>query len=240
MKRLKLAAILTALSIHAYADSLPSADLAIKTPANKDTTINGKISSLGLGAEIVFPFISATDARLGINTFKHNIKKSTEPSPGVVATDYNGDLNLQSLQVMADWHPWQSSFRVTGGLVYNNNKFEMTATPAPGNFIYLNGNKYNISNLGGSASATVEFRKISPYLGIGWGRTPKNTGLSFTSDIGILFQGTPRSSLTTNGLTLVGGGSLALDTAQADAQLRESLKNFNMYPVVSFGIGYSF
>jgi hypothetical protein len=240
MKRLRLAAILTALTVHAYAENLPLADSSAIKPSNKGITVSGKISSLGLGAEVALPINPTTDVRFNVNTFKYNIKKSTEPSPGVVATDYNGDLNLQSLQALADWHPWQSSFRVTGGLVYNNNKFSMTATPAPGNYIYLNGNKYNISNLGGSASAAVDFRKISPYLGFGWGRTLKKTGLSFTSDIGILFQGTPRSSLTTNGLTLVGGGSLALDTAQADAQLRDSLKNFNMYPVISLGIGYAF
>jgi len=115
----------------------------------------------------------------------------------------------------------------------------MTATPVPGkNIIYINGNPYSLTSAisaNPSVDASIDFRKIAPYLGIGWGRTPKNTGLSFTSDIGILFQGTPNSNVTTN-IT----GVTSTDITQANAQLQDSVKNYNIYPVISVGIGYSF
>ena len=213
---------------------------ALTLPAFADTTIDGKISSLGLGAEVAFPMTQSVDARIGLNGFQFTRTTSTAASPGVVASNSNNSFNLQSLQALADWHPWQSSFRLSGGLMLNYNKLNVTSTLAAGqNYIYLNGQKYNLQSIVGqdaTVNATVDFRKVAPYLGIGWGRTPKNTGLSFTSDFGIMFQGAPRSNLTTNITNLLN----ANDITQANAQLRDSVKNYNMYPVISFGIGYSF
>ena len=240
MKRIILAVALSALIIPAYADNAVSADGNTSFSSHRDITANGKLSTLGLGVELAFPLTQSVDARIGLNAFNISVTKSTTPSPGSFATNYTGTIKLQSIPILADWHPWQNSFRITGGLVYNNNKFDFSAVPAAGNFIYLNGNKYNISNLGGSAFATVDFNKVAPYLGIGWGRTPKNTGLSFTSDFGILFQGTPNSNITTNGITSVVGSDPTKDKALATAQLQDSVKNYNLYPVVSIGIGYSF
>ncbi len=196
-----------------------------------DTTVNGKISTLGLGAEAAFPVTSSVDARIGINSYNYNFNKSTNSNG--LATNYNGKLDLQSLQALADWHPMEGSFRVSGGLVYNNNKFSLTALPSAGQ-VSVGGTNYTIG-AGQSVNAAVDFNKVAPYLGIGWGRTPKNTGLSFTSDIGLLFQGSPKGSVTTN-VTGVTAASLA----QANADLNSSLKNFKIYPVISFGIGYTF
>lgn len=175
----------------------------------------------------------SVDARIGLNTFKYNFNKAT--SSNGLSTNYSGNLNLGSLEALADWHPWDGSFRVSGGLVYNNNKFSMTATPSNG-VINIGGQQFNFASA--SANANVDFNKVAPYLGIGWGRTPKNTGLSFTSDIGVMFQGTPNASVTTSGIP-AGTPGLAAATAQANSDLKSALNNFNVYPVISIGIGYT-
>ena len=141
---------------------------------------------------------------------------------------------MQSLQALADWHPWKSSFRVSGGLVYNNNKFDGKAYPT-GGILVLGGNQQKYTVGDAHVDATVDFNKIAPYLGIGWGRTPKNTGLSFTSDLGILYAGTPKTSLTT-----VDFNANATDLANANAALKDSLNGYRFYPLISVGIGYSF
>jgi len=239
MKNLILATALSTLAFHVYADDAVPADANTPSSTHRDITVDGKISTLGLGVEAVFPMTQSVDARIGLNAFNFTLNKSSDASPGKIATNYSGNFDLQSFQALADWHPWQSSFRVSGGLVYNNNQFKMTATPVPGkNIIYINGNPYSLTSAisaNPSVDASIDFRKIAPYLGIGWGRTPKNTGLSFTSDIGILFQGTPNSNVTTN-IT----GVTSTDITQANAQLQDSVKNYNIYPVISVGIGYSF
>ncbi|TXT23050.1 MAG: outer membrane protein domain-containing protein [Gallionellaceae bacterium] len=213
MKKIVLAAALFALAPQAYAD----------------TTVNGKISTLGLGVEAAFPITQSVDARIGFNTYKYSFDKAV--TSGGATANYNGDLKLQSLQALADWHPWEGSFRLSGGLVYNNNKFDMTATSGTFNNV---GAPVAMA-AGEYVNATVDFDKVAPYLGIGWGRTPKNTGLSFTSDIGVMFQGTPKGAVTTNI-----GAATAADIANANASLNDSLKNFKIYPVLSIGIGYTF
>ncbi len=195
--------------------------------AMADTTISGKVSTLGLGADATYQITDSINARVGINGYNYNVNKVSN------GTNFSGKLNLSTLQALADWHPWESGFRVSGGLMYNNNKFAMTAVPSAGN-VTIGGVTYT-SAAAGTVSSTVDFAKVVPYLGLGWGTKPKDTGLSFQSDVGIMFQGKPRSSVTATG-TAVTAASLA----QANTDLNNSLNNFRYYPVVSIGIGYAF
>ena len=204
----------------------------LSIPAFADTTVNGKLSTLGLGLEAAFPITQSVDGRIGINTFKYSITKTSTSNGG--NTDYKGDLNLGSLEALADWHPFSGSFRLSGGLVYNNNNLNMTALPGAGSTVSIGGTTYTMG-AGESVNASIDFNKVAPYLGIGWGRTPKNTGFSFTSDIGILFQGSPKASVTTNDPNVT-----AADISQANSDLNNSVSSFKVYPVISFGMGYTF
>jgi hypothetical protein len=197
-----------------------------------DKTINAKVSTLGAGVEVAFPIRESVDARIGFNTFSYNFNKTA--ASATTSTNYSGKLDLQSFQALADWHPMAGSFRVSGGLIYNNNSFNMTALAGSGSTIALaNGTVHTLTGAE-SVNANISFDKIAPYLGFGWGRTPKNTGLSFTSDFGIMFQGAPKGSVTTANVPV------AVDTAKANADLNSSLSSFKMYPVASIGIGYTF
>ena len=205
---------------------------ALTLPAYADVTINGKVSTLGLGMEVAFPMVQSIDGRIGLNTFKYNNINKTSTSNGL-ATDYNGDLNLSSLEALADWHPFTGSFRMSGGLIYNKNNLNMTARPTGGS-VNIGGKTYTGVTSGQYVNAAIEFKKVAPYLGIGWGRTPKNTGLSFTSDIGIMYQGSPKANVTTN----VPGASASIN--QANSDLNSSLSSYKFYPVISVGVGYTF
>jgi hypothetical protein len=196
--------------------------------AMADTTVDAKLSTLGYGAEVAFPIMEKVDGRIGLNKFNYSVNKNSN------GTAFSGKLDLSSVEALADWHPWAGSFRVSGGLVYNNNKFSMTGLPNGANISVGGKNVAYNGAAGDYVTATVDFKKVVPYLGIGWGRTPKNTGLSFTSDIGILFQGSPRGNVTSN------IAAAQPNLAQANADLNSSLNNFKMYPVISIGIGYTF
>jgi hypothetical protein len=192
--------------------------------ADADTTVAVKLSTLGLGIDAAYSVTESVDARIGLNTFGLNVNQNSN------GTAFSGKLNLSSLSALADWHPMGGSFRVSGGLMYNNNKFSMTAIPTGGS-ITLGGTPY----AGVSATSTVDFAKIVPYLGIGWGSAAKDKGFSFASDIGVMFQGAPRAAITT-----AGGVVNPADVAKANADLNAALNSFRFYPVVSFGIGYTF
>jgi hypothetical protein len=87
-------------------------------------------------------------------------------------------------------------------------------------------------------TTSVGFAKAAPYLGIGWSGQPKKQGFSFSTDIGILFQGSPEATVSTTGTW--GGADTAQLAADAQNQLNTDLSDFKYYPVISVGIGYTF
>lgn len=216
MNKIALATLLATISFSALAE---------------DTTAAAKVSTLGLGLDVAFPVTEAVDARVGFNTFSYSFNTTSANAGG--STTYSGKLDLGSFEALADWHPWATNFRLSGGLVYNNNKFNMTAQPTGGNVV-VGGVTYTAAQAG-TVNASVDFQKIAPYLGIGWGSAAKDTGVSFAADLGVMFQGSPRAHVTATGAAV---NAAAL--AQANADLNSKLNNFNIYPVASIGIGYTF
>ena len=195
---------------------------AISVPAFAGTDVDVHVSTLGYGLDIGFQEAgSSVMTRVGLNQFS---KTYTTTSDSV---NYEGKLKLSSVDLFADWHLFDGVTHLTAGLVYNNNKVDLTST---GSYT-INGNPYT-----GTMNSTVTFNKVAPYLGFGWSGQAKNSGLSFKSDFGVLFQGKPKSTLTTTGASAPSGA----DLAKAQSDLDDSLKNFKYYPVISFGIGYAF
>jgi hypothetical protein len=191
---------------------------AVSVPAFAGTDIEAHVSTLGLGLGLGFQATDSVVARVGFNQFN----KTYSTTSGSV--NYNGNVKLSSADLLADWHLFGGVTHLTAGLVYNNNKVDLTSA---GSYT-INGTTYN-----GTMNSTVSFRKASPYLGFGWSGQAKNKGLFFNSDIGILFQGKPQSTVAATGVS-------AADLATAQSDLDNSLKNFRYYPVVSLGIGYAF
>lgn len=188
-------------------------------PAFAGADVDVHVSTLGYGAGLAFQGADSSVAtRLGFNQFN---KTYTNTSNGV---NYEGKLKLSSADLLLDWHLFNGVTHLTAGLVYNNNKIDLTSV---GSYT-INGNTYT-----GTMNSTVTFKKIAPYLGFGWSGQPKKSGLSFKSDFGVLFQGKPQSTVSATGVS-------ATDLATAQSDLDDSLKNFRYYPVISFGIGYAF
>lgn len=215
-KRILLAAMMAAVSAPAFA-------------AGATAKVDLHLSTLGYGLGVAFPVTDEVSARIGFNQFK---KTYNTTSGGL---SYAGDLKLSSLGILADWHPWNGSTHFTAGLMGNGNKFAMTANAAAGTTYTINGVAYT-SATGGTVTSAVEFNKVAPYLGFGWSGQAKNTGFSFNSDFGIMFQGSPKATVTATGF---GANTTAL-TSDSQAQLNNDLKNYKYYPVISFGIGYAF
>jgi hypothetical protein len=213
MRKYLLAILVGTLSAPAFAvDNKASADLDVH------------LSTLGYGLGIAFPMTDTIDGRIGFNQFSKTFNRTVNNSSGQV--NYTGDLKLSSFDALADWHLFNGVTHLSAGLMYNNNKFALNSTGT----VTINGNPYPT----GSLSAAVDFKKVDPYLGFGWSGQAKNTGFSFKSDFGVLFQGKPKSTVTCS------GGISASDCNTAQTTLSDDLKNYRYYPVISLGIGYAF
>jgi hypothetical protein len=83
-----------------------------------------KAGTLGLGVEVTYAVSPRLTVGVGIN--KYSVT-STDTTDGI---DYDVDLDLQTVSVLANFHPFAGSFRITGGVMINSNELSMAADPA--------------------------------------------------------------------------------------------------------------
>ena len=207
----------------------------ISAPAFAAADVEAHVSTLGLGLGVGFQAADTVVVRAGFNQFNKNFSTSSG------TLNYDGKLKLSSFDALLDWHLFGGATHLTAGIMSNGNKFNLTATPGPGGYT-INGQTFTAAQVG-SVTSDVTFNSAAPYLGFGWNSQPKNKGLSFKSDFGVMFQGSPKASLTYTGN---GGGDPTVNSqirsqvAAEQANLNDKLKNYKYYPVVSFAIGYAF
>jgi hypothetical protein len=208
------------------------------TTAYAEIGVSGTAGTTGVGAQATIPLRPNLDLRLGAGYLSHSYSGNTQ------SLNYDLELKAKTYDALLDWFPSEkSSFRVTAGLAYNGNKIEAHAKPnASGNYT-IQGNTYDASNVG-QINGTTDFRKLAPYLGIGWGRSAgrDKKGWSFSTDIGVLFQGSARTSLSSSGCSAqtAACSRLAADLAKENSALNDEARKYRAYPVLRIGVGYAF
>ena len=207
----------------------PLANVIAADGAKVDIDVHA--STLGYGAGFAIPVTENISGRLNINKYSYNYDNTSE------SVDYKASLKLETIGALVDWHIFSGVTHLTAGAYINNNEISMTATPSAGSKYTYNGVTYDASVVG-SASATVTFNKVAPYLGIGWSGRASKTGFSFKSDLGVMYHGAPKAKLSATGAA--GSSQLAADLAAEETKMNNSLSSFNWWPVISVGMGYAF
>jgi hypothetical protein len=184
----------------------------------------------GIGAEVgikVTPFIGAR-----ITSGYFELSRSID----VDDIDYDGDARLLSFGILGDVHPFAGGFRLTAGAMLNRNKVDVTATP--GANVSIGGTTYTPAQIG-RLDGKVDFRDIAPYAGIGYTLGVVATGLQFTLDLGVMFQGSPRVDLTASGPITQAPG-FAQNLERERQELEDEIDWVKYYPVVKVGVAYRF
>ena len=154
---------------------------------------------------------------------------------------YDSGVRFGTGILVADWHPYASGFRLTGGLVYNNQRFDGTARPGAG-MININGTDYAAAQIG-SLDGRVRFSRASPYVGVGWGLAPwSGSRLYFSADLGVTYQRPSASLIATcsSALPFSACTQLQGDIRAEEAESRYSTDELRFYPVISVGFGLRF
>ena len=186
--------------------------------------IGVRAGTAGVGGDIAWNLVPTLNARVGYSALKWNTDFSTN------GVQYDGDLKLSNLNGLIDFTPLGPLFRLTGGFIYNDNKMDVRGVPTIG------------GGGGSSLTGTVKAgRSLAPYLGVGWGNVA-GAGINFYADLGIMFMGSPKASLTANCGTLSAAACAQLgnQVAAEQARLEDKLDRLKYYPVLNIGLTIGF
>ena len=212
------------------------AGLFFSGSALAQVAVTGDVGTTGLGLHLSIPVQTNLNARIGFNYLNYSYSDKTSD------VNYDFKLKLKTLDALLDWFPMDGAFRVSAGIVYNGNKIDATGKSSSAGTYTLNGNTYTSASVG-TINGNIDFRKVAPYLGIGWGNAlAKDKGWGLSSDIGVLFQGSPNTSLSNSGCTLPASqcSTLNTDVAAENVKLRDTVSSFKAYPVLRAGVSYKF
>ena len=91
----------------------------------------------------------------------------------------------------------------------------------------------------GTFTGKVSWRRVAPYLGIGWGsKAARHSGFSMGFDVGVLVTGSPSVALHASNPT--GNAQLASDVAAAQANANNKASPYRFWPVIGLRVGYAF
>ena len=193
-----------------------------------------RAGTMGVGGDVGWDVAPSLGARVGYSAFTY---KRHEDSTDV---RYKSKLNLSNLSGLLDWSP-AGAFRLTGGIVLNDNKYTLTGEPT-GTTFTVNGHTYQASDVGSFGGTVRPGRRAAPYLGIGYGNVSR-PGVNFYFDLGVIFQGSPKASINANcGAALSAGqcAQLQSDAAEEARRLDDKLSKYKYYPVANVGITIGF
>lgn len=195
--------------------------------AHADVGVNLKAGTLGAGVEMSKSFSDKFSVGLGFNSYDF---KTTDSASDI---DYDFNFDLQSVALLANYHPFSGVFRFTAGALYNKNELNLTGKPTGTNYV-INGQTYTAAQVG-TLNGKLTFNSTAPYLGLGWGNRPGGR-LGLSADIGVLYQGSPKLTMSATGAA----AGLAADIEQERRSAEEDLSDLKWYPVLSLGMYFRF
>jgi hypothetical protein len=194
-----------------------------------------RAGTTGIGGDVAFELVPTLSARFGYSWLNFNTSVDSTD------TNYDAKAKLSNGNLFLDWAPLGPFFRVTGGMILNANKVDVTAQATGGTFT-LGGTTYSAADVGTLTGTVKSGNSAAPYLGIGYGRVA-GAGVNFYADLGVMFQGTPKASLTaTCGPATPAAlcSQIQASTALEAVDLQDSIKNFKYFPVASICVTIGF
>ncbi len=204
--------------------------------ASQKIGVSLKAGTAGLGFDVTAGINESFKVRGGYGTYKYDVEEFEDD------VLYKGDLTIGGWNLLADYHPFQGGFRLTGGAFGPSHKFSAKGIfTGPTQTIDLNGTLYSTADVR-DVTASTRWKGVRPYLGIGYDGFQKMSlsGFFFTTDVGVIISGGPTTRLTATCINPARCASLNANLAAEEADLRDALDGSKYLPVVQIGFGYRF
>jgi hypothetical protein len=175
-------------------------------------------------------FLSDTFAMRGdISGFSYN------KDFGSGDVDYHGKLQMLNVGFYGDFFPFDSGFFLSTGAVSGKTQVKATAKPKGAGKIKLNGQEYVYSG-DDFIEAKAKYNSFRPYAGIGY--ASKSAGWGFNANLGVIYG---RANVTTrNSANLDKLPKFAENLEAERADVENKIGKYKAYPVLNFGVSYSF
>jgi hypothetical protein len=207
-----------------------------------------KASMLGIGGDVGASITPLFNVRGGFNglNYSHGFNNN--------GIHYDGNLRFRSAEALVDITPLRDWFHISPGiLLYNGNQITARATVPGGQNFDLGGTSFRSSAsdpIHGTGQLVVN--KAAPMVMFGFGNPmPHSHHFTIFHDFGIVFQGTPKTTLNLAGTACDPVTGLACVNAATDSTVQNQIKAeqdkinkdtsiVKFYPVASIGIGIRF
>lgn len=200
--------------------------------ANDSFWVGFKAGTLGYGAEVSWRPLGWLDVRAGANFFDYD---DTGSQAGI---NYDATLALDTLYLTGNFRFPLSPFRITAGAFSNNNEVHLVSEPMPS--YEIGGTQGYLPAEVGTLRSVTSFDGVSPYLGAGFDFSLMDR-LGLSLDFGVLWQGEPIVSLTSDGaLALIDDPGFLADLENERQELENELEDLKAYPVISIGFNFNF
>jgi hypothetical protein len=222
---------------------------AVGESADSRLTIGAEAGTTGIGGSASWRLSERFGVRVGANYMPIDLKRfnlTTKPTGGATSDqDYDGELRLLSAPLALDFYPWADSpFRITAGVLVNQNRFTATVknSGVGGSIFVFNGKDY-LQSAVGDFDLEVEQQTLSPYVSIGtsfyFGSKKK---WALTGELGVAYTGSPKASLTAPNrdpaLDLT--PNFSDDLAGEESKIEKDAEDYQFYPIVKIGVSFSF
>jgi hypothetical protein len=190
--------------------------------------VAGKAGTLGLGGELSAKVATDINARVGFNTLDLDFDDQEFDE-----VEYDVGIKLSSFSAIADWHIFDNSFKISGGVISIDNEFDLDGRPTED--VEIGGTTYTPTQVG-TLSGQAEIDGLAPYVGIGWGNPfGGKRRWGFTCDFGVAFTDSPDVRLSASNPAVS-----QADLEQERQDIEDDLDVIRIYPVLSIGLYFRF
>ena len=226
MKAIKIFVLVSLISIVGMSELFAQEE----TASAKGIGVALKSSTNGLGGDVVYSF----HERMGLRFGYEQLHLKTDFTFNEESVDYDAIANYTagSLALLFDYY-FGKHFFLTVGAGWNMFHAEIDGEAASA--LQYGDIQISKDKIGGFNFQIDPSLQLSPYFGIGFGRTlglKKKVGFAF--ELGGYYQGSPDISITSSGLL-----SPTSNPDQGhEARLEKQINQYSIYPVMKFSLSY--
>lgn len=190
-------------------------------------------STLGAGVVIGLHDPGALlGARVRANLFHFNINFTEDGAKS------QAQAHLQNESIILDIYPAHGHFRISAGVVFNQNNAAFSSTPQLTGTLLSFIQRIHYNGAVGDVHGPITFNPVAPYLGVGYA-WDIDKRWSISADFGAMYQGNGRIHLTPSGLIASNPQMEAGLTANA-IKANKMISKMSFYPILDIQAAFRF